>query len=295
MEWRNIILRISVVVTTYNGKMHLEKQLLSLLQQERAPDEVLIFDDGSTDGTIELVQSFIRKNCLESWQFYVNVKRKGWKQNFMEGLRKAAGDILFPCDQDEIWYPKKLAEMTAVMEQHPEIKIYVSIKNTGTIEQAVVDNQLDFALVEGTVTHPEIISEVFSADTLCMVAAPGHPLAANRTVTLADAASCPLLLREPGSAGREIVESLFLSGGIQIAPAWESVSTLALIRAAQNGLGIAILPELLVRDALKSGDLVSLPLPPDILTRSLYLIRHRNKYLSSSAEEFQNLCRMWKF
>ena len=141
----------------------------------------------------------------------------------------------------------------------------------------------------------EIISEVFSADTLCMVAAPGHPLAANRTVTLADAASCPLLLREPGSAGREIVESLFLSGGIQIAPAWESVSTLALIRAAQNGLGIAILPELLVRDALKSGDLVSLPLPPDILTRSLYLIRHRNKYLSSSAEEFLNLCRMWKF
>ena len=90
-------------------------------------------------------------------------------------------------------------------------------------------------------------------------------------------------------------KSLFLSGGIQIAPAWESVSTLALIRAAQNGLGIAILPELLVRDALKSGDLVSLPLPPDILTRSLYLIRHRNKYLSSSAEEFQNLCRMWKF
>ena len=128
-----------------------------------------------------------------------------------------------------------------------------------------------------------------------MVAAPGHPLAANRTVTLADAASYPLLLREPGSAGREIVESLFLSGGIQITPVWESVSTLALIRAAQNGLGIAILPELLVRDALKSRDLVSLPLPPDILTRSLYLIRHRNKYLSSSAEEFQNLCRMWKF
>ena len=99
----------------------------------------------------------------------------------------------------------------AYQEQHPEIKIYVTVKNTGTIEQAVVDNQLDFALVEGTVTHPEIISEVFSADTLCMVAAPGHPLAANRTVTLTDAASCPLLLREPGSAGREISrKSLFI-------------------------------------------------------------------------------------
>ena len=41
----------------------------------------------------------------------------------------------------------------AYQEQHPEIKIYVTVKNTGTIEQAVVDNQLDFALVEGTVTH----------------------------------------------------------------------------------------------------------------------------------------------
>ena len=134
-------MRISVVVTTYNGKMHLEKQLLSLLQQERAPDEVLIFDDGSTDGTIELVQSFIRKNCLESWQFYVNAKRKGWKQNFMEGLRKAAGDILFPCDQDDIWYPKKLAEMTAVMEQHPEIKLlacdYRVIYESGALKATV--------------------------------------------------------------------------------------------------------------------------------------------------------------
>lgn len=116
-------MRISVVVTTYNGKMHLEKQLLSLLQQERVPDEVLIFDDGSTDGTIEQVQNFIRKNALKTWQLIVNTERKGWKRNFMEGLRKASGDILFPCDQDDIWYPEKLAEMTAVMLQHPEIQL----------------------------------------------------------------------------------------------------------------------------------------------------------------------------
>lgn len=88
----------------------------------------------------------------------------------------------------------------AYQEQHPEIKIYVTVKNTGTIEQAVVDNQLDFALVEGTVTHPEIISEVFSADTLCMVAAPGHPLAANQDrVNPRRRCFLPLLLREPGS------------------------------------------------------------------------------------------------
>ena len=46
-------------MTTYNGKEHLQKQLFSLLQQQRAPEEVLIFDDGSTDGTQEEIRTFI--------------------------------------------------------------------------------------------------------------------------------------------------------------------------------------------------------------------------------------------
>ncbi len=172
-----------------------------------------------------------------------------WKTEFRLGCKCPAPYWL----QHHSRYLPAPSLVKAYQEQHPEIKIYVTVKNTGTIEQAVIDNQLDFAPVEGTVTHPEIISEVFSADTLCMVAAPGHPLAANRTVTLADAASCPPPFTRTWAvpAGKSSKVS-FLSGGIQITPVWESVSTLALIRAAQNGLGIAILPELLVRDALKS-------------------------------------------
>ena len=41
----------------------------------------------------------------------------------MEGLRAATGDLLFPCDQDDIWYPEKLREMTEAMERNPQIKL----------------------------------------------------------------------------------------------------------------------------------------------------------------------------
>ena len=140
-------MRISVVVTTYNGKGHLEKQLLSLLHQKRAPDEVLIFDDGSQDGTIEQVQSFIHKNNLTTWRLHVNAERKGWMKNFMEGLREASGDIMFPCDQDDIWYPEKLAEMEEVMEQWPEIKLlacdYHVVYEPGALKAKIYQKTLE--------------------------------------------------------------------------------------------------------------------------------------------------------
>lgn len=114
-------MQISVVMTTYNGKEHLQKQLLSLLQQQRAPEEVLIYDDGSDDGTLDEIRSFIRENGLTNWKLQVNTERKGWKRNFMDGMRQAQGELLFPCDQDDIWYPQKLQEMEAAMEENPQI------------------------------------------------------------------------------------------------------------------------------------------------------------------------------
>ena len=116
-------MRTSVVLTTYNAGIHLEGQLDSLRNQTAAPDEVLIFDDGSKDGTVDYIRQYIRTYGLENWKLQVNRENLGWKQNFMEGLRKASGDILFPCDQDDIWYPGKIQEMARAMEEKPAIQL----------------------------------------------------------------------------------------------------------------------------------------------------------------------------
>lgn len=107
---------IAVVLSTYNGEKYIEEQLKSLLDQTKKPDHVYISDDCSTDKTVEIISEFIRNNSLSDWTLSVNEKNKGWKQNFHDLLLSAEEDIIFPCDQDDIWYLEKIAEMASIME-----------------------------------------------------------------------------------------------------------------------------------------------------------------------------------
>lgn len=119
-------MKTSIVLSTYNGEKYIIDQLESLRKQSRQPDEVLLFDDGSTDHTVELVNDYIHKHSLANWKIEVNQQNKGWRRNFMEGMWKSSGDVVFPCDQDDIWLPDKLAQMTRLMETHPQIQLLVS-------------------------------------------------------------------------------------------------------------------------------------------------------------------------
>lgn len=112
---------LSVAMTTYNGEVFIKKQLESLLNQKRKPDEVVIIDDCSKDGTVELVRRFIEKNQLTDWHLYVNDKNLGYKKNFYKSIEKTNGDLIFLCDQDDFWNPDKLARMEAVFERYPQV------------------------------------------------------------------------------------------------------------------------------------------------------------------------------
>ena len=109
-----------VVLTAYNGARMIGRQLDSLRKQT-CPIRVLIRDDGSTDDTVRIIEDYIRSYNLDSWQLVKNPENLGWKRNFMEGMRSCGGDVIFPCDQDDIWYPEKVETMLREMEAHQEI------------------------------------------------------------------------------------------------------------------------------------------------------------------------------
>lgn len=113
----------AVVLSAYNGENYIEEQLLSLLRQTRQPDAVIIRDDGSSDRTPALIERFIRDRGLKSWSFSVNEKNRGWMKNFRELILGAEADVVFPCDQDDIWHETKLEEMCAILEQNPQIDL----------------------------------------------------------------------------------------------------------------------------------------------------------------------------
>ena len=116
-------MKVSLVLTTYNGEKYITQQLDSIYQQTLRPDEVLIFDDRSTDRTPELVNAFIRDHGLAAWHFTVNETNKGWRRNCMEGLGAASGDIVFLADQDDVWLPRKIERMRRAMEENSAIRL----------------------------------------------------------------------------------------------------------------------------------------------------------------------------
>ena len=107
-------MKLSIVLAAYNGAETICAQLESILAQTRKPDEVLIFDDCSTDDTVETVRRFAAQHDPDgAIRLIQNEKNQGWRANFMQGFRQAAGDVIFCADQDDVarWQAGK---MTAV-------------------------------------------------------------------------------------------------------------------------------------------------------------------------------------
>lgn len=113
----------SVIISTYNGMAYIEEQLDSILDQSIMPDQVLIFDDCSTDGTDEFVLNYIQKNNLSNWKLHRNENNKGWKKNFIEGIWQATGDLIFTCDQDDIWVNNKIEVVSKIFEENTKIEL----------------------------------------------------------------------------------------------------------------------------------------------------------------------------
>lgn len=129
------IMEVSVILTTYNGEKYLYKLLDSLKDQIYKLDEVLIFDDGSSDNTRRMLVNYIEKHHLDGWKTIFNSCNKGWKKNFRDGIQMAKYDLVFPCDQDDVWENDKIVRMVAIMEKNRNIQLlssdYLPVYETG--------------------------------------------------------------------------------------------------------------------------------------------------------------------
>ena len=111
---------ISVCIATYNGEKYLRQQLDSILAQIGSEDEIVISDDGSTDGTIELIESLhderIRVIRHDSAYIKTTFPLDKPTHNFENAMKHANGDIIFLSDQDDVWLPGKVDKMLQALE-----------------------------------------------------------------------------------------------------------------------------------------------------------------------------------
>ncbi len=97
---------VEIVVTTYNGEAYIAEQLDSLLSQSHTAIRILVFDDGSTDGTEAIVRDYAGR--YENIVWHKNEHNLGYTMNFLRGLKHTKADYVMLCDQDDIWKPDKV-------------------------------------------------------------------------------------------------------------------------------------------------------------------------------------------
>ena len=174
--------------------------------------------------------------------------------------------------------------------EFPALHVDVQVCRASQVEQLVLDNRIDLGLIETQPEHEELAAVPFSRDELQAIVPPDSPLAGRGEVTIQELAQFPFLMREPGSAGRKALDGYLALHRLSVQPAWESVSTQALIKAVVEGLGVAVLPKLLIQQDVAAGNVVPLTLK-EPLRRTLNIVYHKRKYLSESMQRFIALCR----
>ncbi len=106
--------------------------------------------------------------------------------------------------------------LAAFHNKFKDIKIFLSINNTGQIEQALQNKEIDLGIIEGRTKNASFKYTEFIKDELVLVATAGHPLTKKESIKPEELLKIPLLLREPGSGTLEVIAHALKPLGIRI-------------------------------------------------------------------------------
>jgi glycosyltransferase involved in cell wall biosynthesis len=118
MDQRSLV---SVIIPVYNCEAYLAEAIDSVLAQAYAPLEVIVVDDGSTDGSIHVAARYApRVRCVHQENSGIGAARN-------RGIEQAAGDMLAFLDADDLWSPTKLSLQVAALDLDPEMDIVLGL------------------------------------------------------------------------------------------------------------------------------------------------------------------------
>lgn len=177
------------------------------------------------------------------------------------------------------------------MQQHPESAVELHVANTDAVVERLLHFDCDVGLIEGDVSHPDLLVEPWLEDELVIFCAPGHALAAAGGADNETLARQDWILRERGSGTRSQFDRIVAPRLATLKLRLELEHTEAIKRAVEAGLGIACLSRLSLREALRRGSLVEIATPQFDLRRSFHFARHRQRHQSEAVASFLQLCR----
>lgn len=178
------------------------------------------------------------------------------------------------------------AALGAFKKLHPGLVISLEIGTRAHVQEQVLRNELDLAVVGPALKDPELAVLPFITDELVVVAPAGHPLEGKQGLTLKDLAGEPFVMREAASGSRWSLEKAARKAGAHLNVAMELGSNGAIKHAVESGLGLAVLSRYACALELSGGRLVELGVRGFPIQRDWHIVHLRRRKLPTSVHAF---------
>lgn len=170
-----------------------------------------------------------------------------------------------------------------IQSQIPTLQVCVHVASAAETMQALQNGEADIAFWEGVEPQGAFQTFFLGSYKICAACAMDFPLS-EQTLSPHELCSYPLLLREQGSAIRDTFDAMLSLANQKAYPIWESVNSSALIKAAESGLGITLLPEVLLKPSVKEGKLRLIEVTGQSMENKMLAVIHKEKYITHSLQ-----------
>lgn len=177
--------------------------------------------------------------------------------------------------------PKAIVEFEKVYKNTPT---KVIVGNARNIEEMLYNNEIDLGLIEGVIYNEELTKIPFSSYKLAIICSPRHTLALEESIDINQLIQERLLLREKGSAIRDVFDSALLVHNLKANPEWVSINSQALIQAVKQNLGISVLPKILIEREIETGEICEINVNDFELVNINHIVFHKDKVQTNSLE-----------
>lgn len=200
----------------------------------------------------------------------------------IQGLRKGSLRLAVVTTA-KYFAPKLLGDFSRI---YPGISVSLKVTNRQRVLERIAENLDDLYILSEPFGEQELEAKAFLDNPMLVLAAPGHPLAAEKNIPLETLAREPFLMREPGSGTRLAVEGLFAAHHLKINVRMELGSNEAIKQAILGGLGISVLSRHVLGADRGHGDPIVLDGEGFPIVREWHVAYPRGKQLSVVAEKF---------
>lgn len=176
-------------------------------------------------------------------------------------------------------------------DKYQDITFQVYIDNTNVIEEKLLNNTLDIALVEGTIINQDLIVEPVIEDRVVFVCAQDYPLNNVKVMSLTELSLHPFIDREQGSGTRNQLDECLKNNNIFLEPAWQCHSWESVKQAVLNGHGIALMPMKIIENEVIEKSIQVINVNNISIERDFSICYHKNKSINKKMQAFIKTCK----